>query len=270
MLGGGVGAILRGLGLAESLEKGGDILVVAAESELPLGQTAARAGSLCLVSARSADVLADHPMVALCRKVAGQAPQTSKTWIALAILAAVIVAGSFGLSSVEVVAMAGAILMVLTGVLTPRSAVSALNWNILAIMAGSIGLGTIVIKSGLGELISSAIVRLSGGQTALVVLVFAVVTTVTTNLVTNSAAAGILAPVAIAVGTSAGLNPVVLLILIGTCISMTFLNPIAQPTNLMVMGPGGYSTKTFVRFGIPVTAVCLIVAIATGSALLAR
>ena len=252
------------------LEKDGDILVVAAESELPLSQTAAQAGSLCLVSARSADVLADHPMVALCRKVAGQAPQTSKTWIALAILAAVIVAGSFGLSSVEVVAMAGAILMVLTGVLTPRSAVSALNWNILAIMAGSIGLGTIVIKSGLGELISSAIVRLSGGQTALVVLVFAVVTTVTTNLVTNSAAAGILAPVAIAVGTSAGLNPVVLLILIGTCISMTFLNPIAQPTNLMVMGPGGYSTKTFVRFGIPVTAVCLIVAIATGSALLAR
>ena len=75
---------------------------------------------------------------------------------------------------------------------------------------------------------------------------------------------------AIAVGTSAGLNPVVLLILIGTCISMTFLNPIAQPTNLMVMGTGGYSTKTFVRFGIPVTAVCLIVAIATGSALLAR
>ena len=181
MLGGGVGAILRGLGLAESLEKGGDILVVAAESELPLGQTAARAGSLCLVSARSAEVLAGHPMVALCRKVEGQAPQTSKTWIAVAILVAVVVAGSFGLSSVEVVAMAGAILMVLTGVLAPRSAVRALNWNILAIMAGSIGLGTIVIKSGLGELISSAIVRLSGGQTALVVLVFAVVTTVTTN-----------------------------------------------------------------------------------------
>lgn len=252
------------------LEKDGDILVVAAETARPLSKTPAKPGALCLVSARAAAVLADNPMVALCRKVAGQAPQTGKTWIALAILTAVIVAGSFSLSSVEVIAMAGAILMVLTGVLTPRAAVSALNWNILAIMAGSIGLGTIVIKSGLGELISSAIVRISGGQTALVVLVFAVVTTVTTNLVTNSAAAGILAPVAIAVATESGLNPVVLLTLIGTCISMTFLNPIAQPTNLMVMGPGGYSTKTFVRFGIPVTAVCLIVAIATGSALLAQ
>lgn len=252
------------------LEDDGDILVVAAETEEPLSQASAKPGALCLVSARSTDVLAAHPMVALCRRVAGQAPQPAKTGIALGILVAVVVAGSFGLSSVEVVAMAGAVLMVLTGVLTPKSAARALNWNILAIMAGSIGLGTIVVKSGLGELISSAIVRLSGGHTLLIVVVFAVVTTLTTNLVTNSAAAGILAPVAIAVAASAGLNPVVLLTLVGTCISMTFLNPIAQPTTLMVMGPGGYTTKTFVRFGIPLTLVCLIVASAVGVLLLAR
>jgi di/tricarboxylate transporter len=182
----------------------------------------------------------------------------------------VIVAGSFGLSSVELVATAGATLMVLTGVLTPRSAVRALNWNILAVIAGSIGLGTIVVKSGLGELISSAIVRLSGGQTALVVVVFAVVTALTTNIVTNAAAAAILTPVAIAVAAAAGLNPIVLLTLIGTCISLTFLNPISHQTNMMVMGPGGYSTKTFVRYGIPATAVCLAVAIATGWILLTR
>ena len=258
------GATLR------ELEDAGDILVVAAETETPLIHTTAKPGALCLVSARSTDALAAHPMVALCRQVAGQAPQPAKTGIALGILAAVVIAGSFGLSSVEVVAMAGAILMVLTGVLTPKAAVRALNWNILAIMAGSIGLGTIVVKSGLGELISSAIVGLSGGHTLLIVVVFAVITTLTTNLVTNSAAAGILAPVAIAVAASAELNPVVLLTLIGTCISMTFLNPIAQPTTLMVMGPGGYTTKTFVRFGVPLTLVCIAVASATGLALLAR
>ena len=58
------------------------------------------------------------------------------------------------------------------------------------------------------------------------------------------------------------------LILIGTCISLTFLNPIAHQTNLMVMGPGGYSTKTFVRFGIPVTIVALTVGVLVGAALL--
>ena len=99
-------------------------------------------------------------------------------------------------------------------------------------------------------------------------VVFAVATAIITNVVTNAAAAAILTPVAIAVAEDAGLNPVILLILIGTCISLTFINPIAHQTNLMVMGPGGYSTKTFVRFGIPVTIVVLSVAILVGWLLL--
>ena len=78
----------------------------------------------------------------------------------------------------------------------------------------------------------------------------------------------ILTPVAVTVANDAGLNAAILLTLIGTCISLTFLNPIAHQTNLMVMGPGGYSTKTFVRFGIPVTIVALAVAVFMGQLLL--
>jgi di/tricarboxylate transporter len=223
---------------------------------------------MCLVSAPSADVLAEHPLVGIWQKVAGKAPQTGKTWVGMAILLAVILASSFGIAPVELIAVTGATLMVVTGVLTPRSAARALNWNILAIIAGSIGLGTIVVKSGLGETISREIVDICGGEALLVAVVFAVVTTVVTNVVTNAAAAAILTPVAITVANSAGLNPVILLTLIGTCISLTFLNPIAHQTNLMVMGPGGYTTKTFVKFGIPVTIVALAVGILVGWTLL--
>lgn len=250
------------------LEEDEDIMVVAAETTGSLRKAEARPGEMCLVSAPSAEVFTDHPMVGLWQKVAGKAPQTGKTWAAMAILLGVILGSSFGVAPVELIAVTGAALMVVTGVLTPRSAARALNWNILAIIAGSIGLGTIVVKSGLGETISSAIVDLSGGEAVLVALVFAVVTTVVTNAVTNAAAAAILTPVAITVAQSAGLNPVVLLTLIGTCISLTFLNPIAHQTNLMVMGPGGYTTKTFVKFGIPVTVVALAVGILVGWALL--
>lgn len=223
---------------------------------------------MCLVTAQSAAVLTDHPLVGLWQKVAGKAPQTGKTTAAMAILLGVILCSSFGVAPVELIATAGATLMVLTRVLTPRSAARALNWNLLAIIAGSIGLGTIVVKSGLGETISRWIITLSGGQAVLIALVFAVVTTVITNVVTNAAAAAILTPVAVEVAQDAGLNPAILLILIGTCISLTFLNPIAHQTNLMVMGPGGYSTKTFVRFGIPVTIVALAVGILMGTLLL--
>jgi di/tricarboxylate transporter len=250
------------------LEEDDDIVVIAAQSPHLLRDTPATAGEMCLVTARSADALSAHPLVGLWQKVAGKAPQTGKTWIALSILAAVIVAGSFGLAPIELAAVTGATLMVVTKVLTPRSAVRALNWNILAIIAGSIGLGTIVVNSGLGGYISDAILRLSGGSTAILVLVIALGTTLLTNVVTNAAAAAILTPVALTVAATSGLDPVLLLTLIGTCISFTFLNPFSHQSNLMVMKPGGYSSATFVRFGIPLTVVSLAVVFCVGWALL--
>ena len=252
------------------LEENEDIMVVAAETAQSLRKTHALPGARCLVSAPSAHVLDDHPLIGLWQKVAGKAPQTGKTWTALAILLAVILSSSFGLAPVEMIATAGAALMVVTRVLTPRSAARALSWNILAIIAASVGLGTIVVKSGLGDIIADSIITLSGGQALAVAAVFGVATAVITNVVTNAAAAAILTPVAIAVAEDAGLNPMVLLILIGTCISLTFINPISHQTNLMVMGPGGYSTRTFVRFGIPVTLVALTVGILVGWALLTQ
>ena len=250
------------------LEEDEDIQVVAAQTTKRLKKTPATPGELCLVTASSTDALTAHEMVGLWQKVAGKAPQTGKTWIALSILAAVILVGSFGLVPIELIAVTGATLMVITGVLTPRSAVRALNWNLLAIIAGSVGLGTIVVESGLGAHISDAILHLSGGSTALVVLEIAVVTTLLTNVITNAAAAAILTPVALAIAASTGLNPVLLLTLLGTCISFTFLNPFSHQTNLMVMKPGGYSSGTFLRFGVPLTLVSLVAVFGVAWALL--
>jgi di/tricarboxylate transporter len=250
------------------LEENEDVEVIAAQTVHLLRHTPARPGDMCLVTASSTDVLTENSLVGVWQKVAGKAPQTGKTWTAVAILAAVITAGSFGLAPVELAAVAGATMMVLTKVLTPRSAARALNWNILAIIAGSVGLGTIVVNSGLAEGISRAILYLSNASTAAVVLAIAVGTTVLTNVVTNAAAAAILTPVGLSVATTSGLDPVLVLALIGTCISFTFVNPFSHQSNLMVMKPGGYSTTMFVRFGIPLTIASVAAAVIVGWALL--
>jgi di/tricarboxylate transporter len=109
--------------------------------------------------------------------------------------------------------------------LTPRMAVRALDWNVLFILAGSVGLGAIVVRR--------------------------------TNLITNAAAASILTPVALGIATKLELDPVTLLALVATCISFTFINPFSHQTNLMVMGPGAYSTRTFAKFGALLVAVSL-------------
>ena len=245
-----------------------ELQIVAAQTDQPLGETRAEPGSTCFVTTPTPRRLATHSDLTLFQDVAGRVPQPGRTWPALVILVAVIICASFGLLPVELAAFSGAVLMVLTGVLTPRSAARALDWNVLFVLAGSVGLGAIVSASGLADVLAAAIAYLVGDQAWLVVVVFALATTLLTNLVTNAAAASILTPLAIGIASEMGLNPVTLLALVGTCISFTFINPFSHQSNLMVMVPGRYSRQDFLRIGFPLTAVCVVAVSAVGYLLL--
>ncbi|MBV9355644.1 MAG: hypothetical protein JO023_08965, partial [Chloroflexi bacterium] len=199
-----------------------------------------------------------------------RAPQPGKTWIALAILATVVVAGTFGLTPTELAASGGAVLMVLSGVLTPGSAVRALDLRVLFLIAGSIGLGEIVVSSGLADVIADQIRFVSGGNALLVVIVVALATALLTNFVTNAATASILTPIGVGLAADLGINPITLLALIGTCVSFTLINPYSHQTNLMIMRPGGYTTRSFALFGIPVLTASLATACLVAHLLLAR
>ncbi len=259
---------LDGRGTLRDLSEDADIRVIAAQTTKPFSETAAIPGATCFVTAASAEQLRASEAVAIWQDVAGRTPQPRMTWIALSVLVAVVVAASFGLAPVELVSFSGALLMVLTGVLTPASAARALDWNVLFILAGSVGLGAVVVTSGLATAIADGIKYLSAGSVPLVVIVFAVTTTLMTNVVTNSAAASILTPIAIGIAADMSIRPVTLLAVVATCISFTFLNPFAHQANLMVMHPGGYTTSTFARFGTPVIIASIVSTCAVGAFLL--
>lgn len=255
-------------GTLYDLEHDGDIVVVAAQTDQPLRDTPAVAGETCFVAGASPEVLREHTNVALWQDAASRSPQPAKTSIAMTVLLAVLVTASFGLVPIELAAFTGALLMVLTRVITPTAAVRALDWNVLFILAGSVGLGNVVVSSGLDNAIANTIKSLSAGSVLLVVVVIVLTTTLMTNLVTKAAAVGILTPVALVVAVELDLDPVMMLALIGTCISFTLINPFSHQSNLMVMGPGGYSGATFVRFGTPVLAACMVTAAVVGYFLL--
>ncbi len=236
--------------------------VVAARTDRPLRDTVPVPGDTCFITTDSVEAIGANEEFALWQPAAGRVPQPRNTWIALAIMGGVIAAATLGLLPIVLAAVAGAILMVLTRVLTPGSAARALDWNVLFVIAGSVGLGAIVVSSGLADLIAGGVRLASGGSELLFVISFAVITTLMTNLITNAAAASILTPVGIAIALEYGIDPVVVLALIGTCISFTFLNPFGHQTNMMVLRPGGYSTATFLRFGTPVLLAALVTAAA--------
>lgn len=247
-----------------------DVQVIAAQTGGALADTPALPGATVFVTCASSERLVRNEAFTLWADVAGRVPQPGRTWRALAILAAVVVAASFGLVPVELAAFSGAVLMVLSRVLTPRSAVRALDWEVLFVLAGSVGLGAVVVESGLADLLARGIEEVASGSLPLLVVVFAVATTVMTNLVTNAAAASILTPVALGIAAKLGMDPVTLLALIATCISFTFLNPYSHQSNLMVMKPGGYSPTRFARFGLPLVATCLVAVSVVAWALLSH
>lgn len=241
-----------------------DIDVIAAQTSVSLHRTPLVPGATCYVSAAHSDAVERSEHVALWQSIGSRVPQPGNTWKALVVLAAVVLPASFGLAPIELTSVGGALAMVLLGVLTPSSAARALDWNVLAILAGSVGLGVIVLSSGLADVLANGIRYAVAGNALLVVVVFALVTALLTNVVSNAAAASILTPVAIAVAKDVGLDPVILLALVGTCISFTFLNPFSHQTNLMVIEPIGYTTAEFTRFGVPLMIVGLVVACAVG------
>lgn len=245
-------------GTVLELAADGGFAVIAAQTDQPLRDAPAQAGQTCFVTAENPDALADSTAVSLWQNAAGKAPQPTKTRTALVILLAVIIAAGFGLAPVEVVAFTGALLMVVSQVLTPRQAVRALDWNVLFILAGSVGLGAIVVNSGLADKIALGIAFLGAGSLPLIIIVIAATTAILTNVTTNAAAASILTPVTIGIAAEMGLSPVKLLALVATCISFTFLNPFSHQSNIMVLGPGGYSNASFVKFGVPLFIVSLV------------
>ncbi|HPE11611.1 MAG: SLC13 family permease [Actinobacteria bacterium] len=255
-------------GTINDLESHGKVDVVAAQTEDQLHEARVNAGDTIYLTSDNPKSMYEHSDIGLWQDAAGKAPQVGRTYIALSILAGVIVAATFGLAAVEIAALTGAVLMVVTGVLSPRAAARALDWNVLFILAGSVGLGAIVVESGIADKISDAITAISAGSLIAVVITLAVSTALLTNITTNAAAASILTPVGLTLALDLGANPVMILALIGTCISFTFINPFSHQSNLMVMQPGRYSMKSFVKFGIPLVAVSLVSVIAVSYAVL--
>ena len=245
-----------------------DIEVIAAQTTKLLRDTPALAGEMGLVTARSAEVLTDHPLVGLWQKVAGKVPQTGKTWVALAILAAVVVSATEPGSGRAVRRhrrhadgshqSAHPALGPARTQLEPPSDHRRPN----GVWVSSSSTVDSAITSPMRSCPCPAPAPRWWCSSS------RVGTTLLTNIVTNAAAAAILAPVALTVAATTRLDPILLLTQSGTCSAFTFLNPFSHQSNLMVMKPGGHSMRNFFRFGIPLTLISLMTAFSVGWALL--
>ena len=174
-----------------------------------------------------------------------------------------------GISSPEIVGIAAAIMMILTRCLRVSHARSAIDLHILFVIVGALGLGKALNASGAAETIANAmvspVVGLFGPDHALMpwclLIVMYLVTIIFTELITNNAVAAMLFPIAVAMAWQADLNPRPFVMAVALAASLSFITPIGYQTNLMVMGPGGYQPRDYLKAGLPILLVVSLTAL---------
>jgi di/tricarboxylate transporter len=199
----------------------------------------------------------------LVSKLGGAPPPSSRQALFVALLTfAVVVVAGLGLVPILHASLVAAAALVVTGVLSPAQARSAVDVDVLVVIAASFGLGAAIEASGLAALLGHGVV----GATARLgpVAVLAAVTVATmllTELITNNAAAVLLFPVAMAAASQLHLNPRAFAVAVTIAASTSFVTPIGYQTNTMVYGMGGYRFGDFARLGLPLTLVSLAVVV---------
>jgi di/tricarboxylate transporter len=179
---------------------------------------------------------------------------TQKAWIVGIIGILIVGVAGAGIMPILQAALVGAIALVAFGVLTATEARSAIDMDTILVIAASFALGTAMENSGLAAAAAEIVVGATGGGSvhgALFGLVLA--TIVTTELITNNAAAALLFPIAFASAGQLGVDPRPFAIAVAISASNSFLTPIGYQTNTMVYGPGGYRFTDYLRVGFPLT-----------------
>lgn len=179
-----------------------------------------------------------------------------KAGIAIAICVGVILASAFNLTPILVSALAGVVLMVLTGCLKPGEIYGAVRWDVIFLLAGLIPLGTAMQNSGATEYLAQPLLVIGSNLSGYwILLFFYVTTTVLTSILSNNAAVLLMIPIGIQVAQSLGLNTLAIMFAITFGASNSFMTPIGYQTNTMVYSPGGYKFVDFIRLGTPLSII---------------
>ena len=186
--------------------------------------------------------------------------RSDKANLAIVIGLAVVGAAAFKVCPILVSALAGVVLMILTGCLKPGELYQAVRWDVIFLLAGLIPLGTAMERSGATKLLADGFISLGGDISGygLLTLLF-ILTSLLTGILSNTASVILLIPVGVQIAQSLGLNPLTVMFVITFAASNSFMTPIGYQTKTMVYGAGGYRFIDFVKVGGPLSLLMAVI-----------
>ncbi|NBC26075.1 MAG: SLC13 family permease [Bacteroidetes bacterium] len=185
-----------------------------------------------------------------------------KTFIALGILACVVLAAVLNILPIMVSAPAGVIAMILTGCLTTDEAYTAVNWKVIMLLVGVLPLGTAMDKTGAASLMAEQILGvLSAYGPHVVIAGLYLFTLMITSIISTNASVALLAPIAIEISGQIGVNPEPVVLTVSYAACLTFITPFGHHANTLVYGPGQYKFTDFTRVGLPLNILFWVLAV---------
>jgi di/tricarboxylate transporter len=212
-----------------------------------------------LPAARFPDALSEVGILPLAERRL-QLGRRRPLWLPIAIVAATMGLAVSHLLPLATAFLAGAVAMVVTGVLKPEEAYEAVEWPILVLFAALIPVSDTLRATGGTEVIARALADLASAlpPTACVGLIMAAAMAVTPFL-NNAATVLVMAPIGASLATQLHLSPDPFLMAVAVGAGSDFLTPIGHQCNTLVMGPGGYKFSDYPRLGAPLSLIILVI-----------
>lgn len=191
----------------------------------------------------------------------GEAPRYALANFSLAVLVGMVLAVALDVADIALAAAAAAILLIGAGSVRAASARNAIDLSVIVIIASAFGISAAVEASGLAGGVATLLTTSEAHPWWTLVGVY-LLTMACTEVLSNSAAAALVLPVALAAAESMGVDPRPFAVAVALAASLSFLTPFGYQTNLLVYGPGGYRFGDFARLGLPLAILAMIVALA--------
>ncbi len=186
-----------------------------------------------------------------------------KQFICACIMIGVIGSMATNIIPLEIAAVVGAVVAVLTGCLTEKQAYNSIDWVTIFLFAGMIPVASAMNTSGAGKLIAEVTVGFLGGNPSpyAITAVLFCLAVLLTQFMSNTASKALLCPVGIALASQIGASPKAVLMAVLIASSCAFASPVGTPPNTLVLGPGGYKFMDYLKAGTGLVVVCLVVSI---------
>jgi len=188
-----------------------------------------------------------------------------KAPIALLAMAGIVVLAALNLAPILPLAVLAMAVVLIARCIDAEEAFSFVEGRLLALIFAMLAVGAALEHTGAIELLVGSLAPwLENVPPVVLIWTIYFITTLLTELVSNNAIAVIMAPIAIALGQTIGVDPRPLVVAVMIAASACFATPIGYQTNMLVYGPGGYRFTDYLKVGIPLNislgvVVCLTI-----------